>query len=339
MFRRSLLAVLLLAIASPATAQEEATWSSNRPDAQAPLGVRDGRTLDEGRFELTYRYNRLNSTGVWFDTGALSPDFVAGLYETVPLSLKAETHSVGIAFAASPRFTVSANMGFSLRSREQLTSDGTSLFITEANKVSDLELAGIVNFFEEGPYRAQLHLGARLPTGPADVVAETPFSSPAEEALPYDMRSGAGTFGAMPGITAMAQNETGTVGAQVMGTLFMGTNDKGFSPGDRLEMNAWASYRANRYFAFSARATYQNWGRIDGSDPDLDPLRDPGNDGFGLGGSRLDFPLGITVLMPEGGTLAGHRLSVEYVFPANHKYDGPQLAADWGLVASWQVVF
>jgi len=339
MVRKSLLVVVLLAIAAPAMAQEELVWSSRRPDAQAPLGVRDGRTLEQGQFEITYRYNRLNSEGVWFDNALLPLFTTAEFYQVIPLSLRAETHNVSVAFAASPSFTLSANLGYALRHREQLTGDGEFWFITEANELADLEVAGIVKVFDEGPYRAQLHVGASIPTGPTDIEAETPYSTPGAEALPYDMRPGAGTFAAMPGLTLMAQNATGTVGTQVMGTIYTGTNDRDFAPGNRFELNTWASYRANRYFAFSARAAYQKWGAIDGADPDLDPLRDPGNDGLGLGGSRLDIPVGVTLLMPENGPLAGHRLSVEYVFPATHKYDGLQLGADWGLVAAWQVVF
>lgn len=339
MVRKSLLIVALLAIASPLGAQEEVVWSSKRPDAQAPLGIRDGRTLETGQFEFTYRYNRLSLNGVWFDNGMLSPDFTAEFYQVVPVSLLSETHSVGLAFAASPSVTFSANLGYALNHREQITGDGQFYYITEANKLADLELASLVRVYDSGPYRAQLHLGARIPTGPTDIEGETPFSTPGEEPLPYDMRPGAGTFAAMPGLSLMAQNEFGTVGAQLMGTIFLGNNDRDFAPGDRMELNAWASYRANAYFAFSARAAYQTWGAIDGADPALDPLRDPGHDGFGLSGSRLDFPLGVTLLMPEGTALEGHRLSLEYIFPASHKYDGPQLGADWGLMAAWQVVF
>lgn len=339
MVRKSLLVVALLALASPATAQEEMVWSSKRPDAQAPLGVRDGRTLEKGQFEVTYRYNRLNSEGIWFDNGMLPWELTAEFYDVIPLSLKTESHGVGIAFAPSSSLTLSANLGYALRHREQLTGDLEFYFITEANEVADLELAATVKVFDQGPYRAQVHLGASIPTAPTDIVGETPYSTPGEEALPYDMRPGSGTFAAMPGLTLMAQNATGTVGTQIRGTIYAGTNDRDFAPGNRFELNTWASYRANRYFAFSARAAYQKWGAIDGADPDLDPLRDPGNDGLGLGGSRLDLPVGVTVLMPENGPLAGHRLSVEYVFPASHKYDGLQLGADWGLVAAWQVVF
>lgn len=339
MVRRSLLVVTLLAIATPALAQEERVWSSARPDAQAPLGVRGGHVLDEGEFEVTYRYDRLNSAGLWFDNVQLPLGFVAEFYQVLPLAMVSQTHNLGVAVAASPRLTLTANLGFSQRQREHLTSDGEFFFITEADELDDLELSGLVKIFDQEAYRAHLHLGAVVPTGSTEVEAETPFSTPGDEALPYDMRPGAGVFGAVPGLTVMAQNEVATVGAQVRGTVYFGTNDQDFSPGNVFEFNAWASYRANRYIAVSARADYRNWGAVEGADPSLDPLRDPGNDTLGLGGRRLDIPVGFTILMPEGGPLAGHRVSVEYVFPTSHKYDGVQLAADWGLVAAWQVVF
>lgn len=339
MVRKSLLVVALLALAAPAAAQEEMVWTPKRPDAQAPFGVWGGRTLEQGEVEFTYRYNRLNLAGVWFDDFQLAPDFTAEFYQVVPLSLVTQTHSFGLAFAASPDLTVSANLGYHLRKREQITGDGQFYYVTEADKLGDLAVEGLFRVFDEGLYRAHVHLGALIPTGPTDAEARTPFSTPGEEALPYDMRGGAGVVGVMPGLTLLAQNDVGTVGAQLRGTVFVGSNDKDFSPGDRLEFNAWASYRANPYFSVSARAAYSRWGAFEGADPALNPLRDPGNDGSGLSGSRLDIPLGINLYLPEGSRFAGHRLSLEYVFPTTHSYDGPQLGADWGLVAGWQVLF
>ncbi|MDP2955359.1 MAG: hypothetical protein Q8N53_02975 [Longimicrobiales bacterium] len=339
MVRKSLLVVVLMAIATPAMAQEELAWSSKRPDAQAPFGVLGGRTLEQGEFELTYRYNQLNSLGIWFEDVELPPDFWSDYYQVTPLSLRTQTHSIGFAYGASPELTFSANLGYAQRHREQLTSGGDIFYVTESDKLGDLELAGLYNVYDQGAYRAHLQLGALIPTAPTNVEGKTPFSTPGEEPLPYDMRPGAGTFGAMPGLTLLAQNDVGTVGAQVKGTFFFGTNSRDFAPGDRFEFNGWASYRANSYFSFSARAAYQSWGSIEGADPDLETLRDPGNDGMYMSGSRLDLPVGINIYMPEGTRFAGHRLSLEYIYPASHSYDGPQFGADWGLTAGWQVVF
>lgn len=339
MVRRSLVVVALLALAAPAAAQEEMIWTPKRPDAQAPFGVWGGRTLEQGEVEFTYRYNRLNMAGIRFDDSELSPDFTAELYKVVPLSLVTQTHSFGVAVATSRDLTLSANIGYGLHRREQITADGQFYYVTEANQIGDLTLEGLFRVYDEGLYRAHVHVGALIPTGSTEATAATPFSTPGEEALPYDMRGGAGVFGIMPGLTLLAQNETGTVGTQLKGTMFVGNNDRDFSPGDRMEFNFWASYRANAYFSVSARAAYFRWGAYEGADPALELDRDPGNDGRWLSGSRLDLPLGINLFLPEGSRFEGHRLSLEYVFPTTHSYDGPQLGADWGLVAGWQVVF
>jgi len=338
MVRKSLFVVALLAIAVPAAAQEEMVWSSKRPDAQAPFGVVGGRTLDQGEFELTYRFSQLNSAGVWYQDSEVPWDFWTDYYQVVPLSMRTQVHSVGLAVAATPDLTFTANLGYSLRHREQLTADGDFWYATDSDKLGDLEVAGLYKVFDKGLYRAHVQLGALIPTAPADVEAVTPFSSPREEPLPYDMRPGAGVFGLIPGITALAQNEFGTVGAQLKGTFFAGTNSRDFAPGDRFEFNVWGAYRVNDYLSVSGRAAYQSWGAIEGADPGLDPVRDPGNDGLYMSGSRLDIPVGLNIYMPEG-RFAGHRLSVEYIYPASHTYDGAQLGADWGVVVGWQVVF
>lgn len=328
----------LLAAATPAAGQE-VVWGSKRPDAQAPLGVWGGRTLERGEVEFSYRYDRLNTEGLWLNKSELNPSFTAEFYPVVPLTSVSQTHSFGIAFAASEDLTLAARLGYALRQRDAVTADFQFLYRTEADALGDLTLDALYKVYDQGGYRAHLHLGALIPTGSTEAEATTPFSTPSEEPLPYDMRSGAGVFGAMPGLTVLAQNETGTVGAQVKGTVFFGTNDKDFAPGDRIELNGWASYRINAYFSVSGRIAYANWQAYQGGDPSLDPLRDPGEDPTALSGSRLDFPVGLNIFMPEGSRLAGHRLSLEYIFPANHSYDGPQLGADWGLVAGWQVVF
>lgn len=339
MLRTCSLVVALLIAAGPLGAQEELVWSSKRPDGQAPLGVFAARTLEQGEVEFTYRFSQLNSVGIWFDTQPLSFEDLADFYAAVPLSLRNRTHAVGVAVGATPELTLTANLGFSQRSREHLKSDLSEFYVTDVSRLGDLELAGLYRVFDEGPYRAHVHLGARIPTGASDVEGVTGFSRPREEPLPYDMRPGAGVFGFMPGLTAVAQNETGTVGGQVRGTMFVGTNAQDYAPGDLVELNVWASARLNDYFAVTARAAYQNWASMDGADGRLDPARDPGHESLFMGGSRFDIPVGLSLYMPQGSRLAGHRLSVEYVYPVSQKYDGPQFGADWGLVAGWQVVF
>ncbi|HSG07728.1 MAG TPA: hypothetical protein VLA36_05210 [Longimicrobiales bacterium] len=338
MVRKSLFVVMLLAIAAPLAAQDELVWSSKRPDAQAPFGVMGGQLLEMGEFQFTYRFSQLASKGVWFEKDSLALETSLDYYPVVPLAMDNLTHWVGLAYAPSEDLTLMANFSYSRRHREQLTQEGI-FYVTESDQLGDLEISGLYSAFEEGPYRAHLQLGATIPTGEVDATAETPYSSPGVEALPYDQRAGAGTFALSPGLTVLAQNDAGTVGAQVRGTFYMGTNSADFSLGDRYEFNGWAAYRVNRYISVSGRMAYQTWDGIEGADPALDPVRDPGNDAYFLGGSRLDLPVGLNIYMPENTRFAGHRLSVEYFHPVSQTYDGPQLGADWGVVVGWQVAF
>ena len=343
MVRKSLSVVALLAFATPLAAQDELVWSSRRPDSQAPFGVVGAKLLEAGQFELTYRFSDLTSRGVWFDHDSLTLEESLDLYHWVPLRRTSMQHQVGVAYGATPDLTLMATMGYTQREREQYSDDGI-LTVADADDIGDLEVQAMYRAYGEGPYQAHLQLGVTIPTGPTE--ARTPDGAP----LAYDMRVGGGTFAVSPGITLGAQNEFGSVGAQLQGKFNLGTNDLDFAMGDRVELNGWAAHRINSYFSVSARLAYQRWKRIDGGDAELDAQNqlwidavgkafDPGFESYYQGGSRLDIPIGLNVYLPEGSRFAGHRLSVEYIHPVSHNYDGPQLGMDWGIVAGWQVVF
>jgi hypothetical protein len=331
MVRTSLIAVSLLAITAPLAAQNSVVWSSRRPDAQPPLGVTAGRTLDEGEIELRYRFERVNFRGVWLDSDSLPLDVVLEDYPVAPLTLENTTHYVGAAYAPTSALTLMANMSFAQRTREQLNGTTGDLSITEIDKLGDLEVSGLYKVFDQDGARAHLQVGGVVPVGAFDIQATDP--------LPYDMRPGGGTFAVIPGATAAAQNEFGTVGAQLKGTFYLGTNSIDYTPGDRLDGSAWASYRVDDHFSVSARTRYQSWGGFEGADPSLDPFLDPGNDAPFLGGRRVDVMMGVNVLLPEDSSLAGHRVSLEWIFPVHQRYDGPQLGADWGITLGWQASY
>lgn len=338
MVRQSLLVLAALLVAVPLSAQEEHTWTSHRPDGHAPFGIRADRTLAEGEIQVSYRFSKLDDRGVWFDNDSLRLSETLDFYDVAPLTQDNLSHEVEVAYGVTEDLTVLGRVRYHQLEREQLTVDGL-LYITEADALGDSEVAAMYNVFRSGPYTANVRAGLSIPTGKEDVTAVTPFSAPGEEPLSYDMRPGAGVFAALPGMTAQVQNEFGTVGAQVEGRIHFGTNDSGYTPGDRLAFTAWAAYRMSDAFSASARLDYQTWTRVEGEDPALDPLRDPSHDGFFAEGSRLSIPLGINFLMPEGSPLAGHRLAVEYIWPIDQDFDGPQLGFSRGLVVGWQASF
>jgi len=331
MVRTSLIAVSLLAFTTSLVAQDSVVWSSRRPDAQAPLGLAGGRTLDQGEYQLGYRFERVNFRGVWLENDSLPVDEVLETFGVAPLTLENTTHYLSAAYAPTSDLTLMASMIFSQRTREQLDPTIGEPYATEIDELGDLEITGLYKVFDQNGARAHLQVGAVVPVGAFDIGATEP--------LPYDMRPGGGTFAVLPGATAAAQNEVGTVGAQLAGTFYLGTNSSDYAPGDRLDGSAWASYRVNDNFSVSARTRYQSWSGFAGADPALDRLRDPGNDAANLGGRRVDLLAGINVLLPESSSLAGHRVALEWTFPVHQSYDGPQLGADWGISLGWQASF
>lgn len=338
MVRQSLLAVAALLVAAPLTAQDEHTWTSDRPDGHAPLGIHADRVLPLGAFQISYRFAKMDDEGVVFDNRSLPLSTTFQFYDVAPLAQDNLSHELELAYGATEDLTLLGSIRYHQMERQQLTADET-LYITEAKELGDTELSALYRLYQQGPYTAQVHAGVLIPTGQEEVSAETPFSTPGEEALSYDMRPGAGVFAALPGFTTQMQNEVGSVGAQVNGRIHLGTNDSGFTPGDRLSLTGWAAYNLNDAFSISGRLAYETWDAIEGFDPELDPDRDPSHDGFFAEGSLVTIPVGINFVMPEGSPLAGHRLALEYIHPIDQDFEGPQLAFSKGLVVGWQVVF
>ncbi len=337
MGRKSLLVVLLLAVASPLAAQDAAVWSSGRPDALAPLGIPTAQMLEPGQFQFTYRLNQLTSKGIWYQSDSLSYDDTRTLYPVVPISMRNLTHEVSLAVAATRDLTLLATLGYSQRRREQILGDSLRYF-TDTNELGDLELTALYNVVRDGPYRAHLQLGAIAPTGSYDPRVAMPTGTGAGS-VSYDLRPGTGVFSVVPGGTFAAQNDFATVGASFEAVIRVGSNKLDYTPGNRFEGSVWAAYRVNEYVSVTARAHYVSWGSMSGVDGDLDPAADPGNETFWGAGRRVDMPLGLTVLLPEGSRFGGNRLSLEWITPISQHYDWLQLGADWGLVAGWQVTF
>ena len=338
MVRRILTAAALVAVSSPVAAQEEYVWASGRPDSEAPIGVFGARTLDAGALVFTYRFNQMNSRGVWFSTDSLPLATTLQLYTVAPLTLSNITHSVTGSFGLSDRLTLTGTAAFSLIEREQITNGGV-LYITGVEALGDVTASAIYEVYRQGPYRMNMSFGALLPVGSARTYADTPFG--VNQALPYDQRPGGGAFAVMPGITGQVQNEVASLGAQFKGTVHVGKGAVDFTPGDRYQADGWAAYRINSVLSISAGLRWQIWGRIEGADPQLVVTQDPGNDNVtGMaGGQRADMPLGVNLLMPEGSILAGHMLSLEGVYAMHHDYEGVRLGLDWGLNFGWTAPF
>lgn len=329
-----LLAASLALVAGPAAAQDEAhTWTVDRPDGTAPGGVFADRVLGQGGLELTAVYSKMSHMGLRFGSDFISIDETLGLFDVAPLSLSTELLEVRLGVGLGEGTSLLARTGLVSKRREQVTQD--DFFVLESEALADTEVHLLWEAYSEGEVRAHLQGGVLIPTGSVEETGDV--AGIRTGILPYDMQTGVGTFGILPGFTIQMQNEVGTVGAQVMGRVHFGENDRGWTPGNAVEANGWAAYKLNDYFSASARIRAIGWGAIQNADETLDPFRDPGELASSFGGSRVDLPIGLNVYIPEG-RLAGHRLSLEWVSNVHEDLDGPWLAADNGFVIAWQAV-
>lgn len=347
MVRRSLMAAALLVVASPLTAQmprsdaEQWVWSSDRPDATGTLGVFGARTLPMGEIQVAYRFSQLNYRGVWFGQDSLDLATTLQLYDDAPLTLSDIRHHVSVAYGFSDDLTFVARGEFAVLERETLANNG--LLRTGANALGDIEAGVLYSAYAEGPYRLHIQGGAIIPTGASTTYADTTMAQSGNNiALPYDMRPGGGTFAVVGAITGTAQNEVGSVGAQMRTRINVGSNSAGsdgYTLGDRYEANGWAAYNINSYFSVMGGVRWENWDNIDGADDRLNADGDPHNLGPLLAGQRVTMPLGVNFMLPETSNFAGHRVSVEAVYALHHDYEGPQLGLDWGLNVGWSITF
>lgn len=334
MYRTALLSAVLLAFTAGSAGAQEHLWTADRPDGVAPPGVYADRTLGVGTFEITAQYQQLDLLGVRFGSELITNDQTFDLFQIAPLEQVSELLEVRAAYGLTEQLTLFARSGFVQKTRDQITEE--DFFILESSALADTEVHLLWEAFRSGPVRAQLQGGVLIPTGSVD--EEDGITGVRSGILPYDMQTGAGVFGILPGIAISMQNEVGTVGAQVIGRIYSGENDRGWRPGNAVEANGWASYRANDYISITARVRATGWAEIEGFDPALDPFRDPGELASSFGGERVDVPIGLAFYMPRG-MLAGHRLSFEWISNVHEETDGPWLASDNGFVVSWQAAF
>src|SRR5688572_27597067 len=109
--RTWLVPVLLVAISAPAGAQTF-TWTPDRPDAVAPLGVFGDRTLPNGIGEIGLQYGRLAQEGVRLGTELTNIDDMFDLFDIVPFAGTTEAYTLRGALGVADNVTLAARGSF-----------------------------------------------------------------------------------------------------------------------------------------------------------------------------------------------------------------------------------
>ncbi len=345
MVRRSLMAAAMLAVAAPLAAQSvvgpvEWTWSADRPDAEAPLGIFGGRLMDAAQIQVGYRYSQNNWLGVWFGSDSLSLASTRTLYNDAPIQRSEVRHEARLAYGVTEDLTLVANAAWVIMDRETFGRSGRRMF-WGVNGVSDVEVGALYSAYRGGPYRLHFQAGGIIPTGASTTYADTTGTGTgAQTPLPYDMRLGGGTPGIVLGMTGSVQNEVASLGGQFRMKAYFGSNGagtNGYRLGNQYEGNGWASYKLNDVLSISGGARWQSWSALDGNDDRLNPMGDPHNVGRIMAGQRALLPLGLNFVMPAGSRFSGHRLSMEAVYTLHTDYEGPQMGLDWGVNLGYSI--
>jgi len=314
-----------------------------------PINVLGGHTHPAGQWMVGYRYMFTHQGDNLVGTNEVSTRRLLRRYLLAPDSMDMEMHMLEGMYAPTDRLTLMLMVPYSRMWMEKqslfssggghghgaATPDPIALGAAGPNaprKVEsrsagwgDLTLMSLYTFSgsSDSGRRLLFNGGLSVPTGSI-------HQGHASGRHEYMMQLGSGTVDLLPGITYLGENRSLSWGAQAMGTVRLGTNDVGYSLGNRLRLNAWSSYRLTDWFAPSLRLEGQVWGNIHGQDPTLDPLVDPTFDPGKYGGRRVDLLLGANVFVPKG-KWKGTRLSVEGGFPVYQNLDGPQLETDWTI--------
>jgi hypothetical protein len=325
-----LAAALLLAAAAPVAAQQY-TWTDDRPDGVAPVGIWGDHTLPAGTVEGGYRFTHATARGLVFGKQVATEESVLALgFNFVPIERTVQSHIAQVGIGVTDWLTVNARGGWIAKNRT--SANDSVLFFNETSGISDIQADALWDVYHQGAYRAHLHTGVIIPTGAVD--ARGDFGPASDVQLPYDMQIGSGSWAVVPGATAQVMNNMGSVGVQIRGVFPVADNSRGWRPGARIEGALWAGYRFNDFVSVSGGFRAMQQGAIKGFDIELETLRDPGDLALSTKTKKVEMPLGMNLRIP-GGALAGQRLSIEAVWTVHEETDGPLLKDDWALNLGW----
>jgi hypothetical protein len=318
----------------------------SRPDAHAPIGVMVDHTHAKGGWMLSYRFEYMSMKGMRDRTVDLSAAEVFASpynYSITPTSMDMYMHMFGLMWAPADLVTLNIMVPFLQKDMNHRIGAGATdgqRFTTRSSNVGDVKLWGLFNVWKNEHNKVIFNAGLSLPTGSIneqDTVL-TPMNTQPLVQLPYPMQNSSGTFDLMPGATYTGHTDAFSWGVQAIGTVRTGLNDNGWRPGNRVDATVWTAYPFADWISGSVRFAWMWQDNVIGADPSLNPAVVPTADPTNQGLHRLDFLLGLNLIVPLGA-LGKNRLAVEAGLPAYQWLYGPQLATGWRITVGWQKAF
>lgn len=324
-----------------------------RADGHAPIGVMGDHLHKKGEWMLSYRYMYMDMEGNQIGKNNVSPEEIIAQpnrfgtppnLRVVPTKMTMQMHMLGAMYAPSDNITLMAMLPIIEKDMDHLTfhmMTGNLIggFTTKTDGIGDMKFSSLIGLYDNGRTKVHLNAGFSAPTGSITERGNvlTPMNTTANLRLPYAMQLGTGTFDLLPGITIQSRSGDFSYGAQYMARFHLGTNDEGYSRGDKHELTAWIAYQWAPWISTSLRVKGTTEDQIDGIDSQIAaPVQTADPDNYG--GERIDLYGGVNFIVPDG-PLKGHRFALEAGAPVYQDLNGPQMETDFTITLGWQKAF
>ncbi|CAF0700948.1 transporter family protein [Candidatus Methylacidithermus pantelleriae] len=336
-------------------------WSDARPDSHAPFGVMGDHVHRHGEVMLGYHF-MYTLMGQYFhgeEQVPLNPTLINNILKAITGNpqthghvfsdhMNMDMHMFELMYAPTDNLTLMAMVPymdmdhFMLHSHEGMLMTHTH----HAEGVGDVSFTAIWKMLDWDRQRVQLNLGFSVPTGSITETFPEPIHEHEVPLRMFLMQLGSGTVDFLPGLTYLGQRGNLSWGMQHLGVIHTGTNDEGYTFGDRYLGTGWVAYQVvPNWVSASVRVQGLAWDRVEGQDRlnalffNVHPtFKDPDFQPEFQGGERVDVSVGLNLLIPEG-ILKENRFAAEAGLPIYQRLNGVQLGTNWWVTGGWQIKF
>jgi hypothetical protein len=313
----------------------------------------------KGDWMVEYRFMRMSMDGLLNGTHSVGTRDISGVlmgmppmsdpgkqYRMAPTDMTMDMHMLMLMYGFTERLSLMVMGNYLDNEMDMVMHMNDMSGMPMMDMFGTMKTDGVGDTLLGAMYKLDLRwtasLSVSLPTGDIDQRVDMVMSGINPMGMPvsmtnanvkagYPMQLGSGTYDLIPGITYSNHSDKFGWGFQASYTWRLDENDNDYTLGDVAEFFGWGKYVLSKNLLISGKATYKDWDRIDGQDPDIPLAMSPVNDPAATGGRRLDLSVGLNGVFGEG-----HSVGIEFGLPVYQDLNGPQMETDWVLSLTYQ---
>ena len=202
----------------------------------------------------------------------------------------------------------------------------------------DIKIHALYGVVKSLNHQLILSAGLSLPTGSTRIQGTADDMMYPNRRYPYAMQLGSGTFEALPCVSYLYQKNKFSLSGQASGIVRIRQNTEGYQLGNEATLNTWAAYQWLPFLSSSLRFEGTIADKISGKDPTLYAFNELSANTANYGGKRLNCAIGA-IFQAKKGIFNRNCLGLEYNLPVYQNLNGTQMSAQYGLAASWAMMF